>query len=137
MYRRRLAAFGCLTALGCDRRWYASHTHNAAHARENRPTRISSAEKSPSSVRVLANVIPQMTITTAAVAQALKPERIAQTIQEIPPHPNNRPHPIDSGKNNDNLLSTKGALASPWSFPGSVARASCALYIDTAVIVEE
>ena len=31
--------------------------------------------------------------------------------------------PLTAEKNNDNLLSTKGALASPWSFPGSVARA--------------
>ena len=35
------------------------------------PTRISSAEKSANSARILANVIPQMRMTTAATAQAL------------------------------------------------------------------
>lgn len=45
--------------------------------------------------------------------------------------------PLTAATTNDNLLSTKGALASPLSFPGSVARAPCALCIDTAVIVDE
>ena len=31
--------------------------------------------------------------------------------------------PLTAATTNDNLLSTKGALASSWSFPGSVARA--------------
>ena len=37
-------------------------------------------------------------LATSVVTQALKPEYITQTIYEIPPHPNNRLHPIDSGE---------------------------------------